>query len=101
MPSWWPTSYSAQMCGWESCEIVFRLALEPLANLADRRHVLRQHFHRDRPLQPRVPRLVDLPHPSRAQRRQDLVGTEARTGCERHGAPRQFKRTRNRSESKS
>ena len=45
----------------------------------------RQHLHRHRPLQPRVPRLVDLPHPARAERRQDLVGTEA-------GASRQSQR---------
>ena len=62
----------------------FRLALEALADLGRRRHVRRQHFHRDRPLQPRVLRLVDLSHPAGAERRQDLVGTQARSGGERH-----------------
>ena len=35
-------------------------------------------------LEPRVPRLVDLAHPARADRRQDLVGAEPRPGRERH-----------------
>ena len=61
-----------------------RLALEPLPDFRRRRHVLRQHLHRDRPLQPRVPRLVDLAHPARAQRRKDLVRTELRSRDERH-----------------
>ena len=58
-----------------------RLALEALAHLGRRRHVRRQHLDRHRPLQPRVPRLVDLPHPARAERRQDLVGAETGSGC--------------------
>ena len=35
-----PTSYSAQMCGWESCEIVSRLALEALPHFGRGREVL-------------------------------------------------------------
>src|SRR4030095_1567899 len=62
----------------------FRLSLEALTHLRRRRHVRRQHLHRDCALQPRVSSLVDLPHPTRAQRRAHLVGTEAETRSERH-----------------
>ena len=34
----------------------------------------------------RVPRAVDLPHPARAQRREDLVGAESCSGGQRHFA---------------
>ena len=34
--------------------------------------------------EPRVPRLVHLPHPARAQRRQDLVGAEVCSGGDAH-----------------
>ena len=54
-----------------------RLALEPLPDLGRRREMRRQHLDRDRPLEPRVARLVDLAHPARADRREDLVGAEA------------------------
>src|SRR6266542_2770663 len=45
-------------------------------------------FDRHRPLQPRVFRLVHLPHPPRAKRRQDLVRAEACAGGESHGMVR-------------
>ena len=56
-----------------------RLALEPLADFGRGREMLRQNLDRDRALEPRVLRLVDLAHPSGADRREDLVGTETRT----------------------
>ena len=61
-----------------------RFSLETLTRLGGCRRVRRQYLHRHRPLQPRVLRLVHLPHPACAQRRQDLVGTQARAGRERH-----------------
>ena len=61
-----------------------RLALEALARFGRRGHVRRQDLDGDRPLEPRVLRLVNLPHPARADRRDDLVGTEAGTRCEAH-----------------
>ena len=61
-----------------------RLPLEALPDLGRRRHVRRQHLHRHRPLQPRVPRLVDLPHPAGAERRQDLVRAEPRARADAH-----------------
>ena len=67
------------MCGWESCEIVLRLALEALAQLLVGGQVLRQDLDGDGPLEARVPRPVDLAHPARAERREDLVGTEPGT----------------------
>ncbi len=59
-----------------------RFPLEPLPDLRRRRQVLRQHLHRDRPLQPRVLRLVNLAHPASADRRDDLVRAQARSGGE-------------------
>ncbi len=61
-----------------------RLALEALAQLRVRREVRRQDLDRDRALEARVPRLVDLAHPTGADRRQDLVGTELGSRRERH-----------------
>ena len=72
------------MCGCESCEIVFASRSNRCADFGRRRHVRRQHLHRHRPLQPRVPRLVDLPHPARSDRRQDLVRTEPRSHRQTH-----------------
>ena len=48
--------------------------------------MLRQDLDRHRSLEPRVPRLVDLPHPSCANRRQDLVGAEAGAAGKGHWA---------------
>ena len=56
------------------------LALEPRAPLRIRRHVGRQHFDRDRPIEPRVAGLVDFAHPARAEQREDLVRAEAHAG---------------------
>ena len=66
------------MCGCESCEIALRLALEALARpRATPTRRVGQHLDRHVALEPRVPRPVDLAHPARAERRDDLVGTEA------------------------
>src|SRR6266498_3512917 len=53
-----------------------RLPLEPLASLSAFGQMPRQDFDRDRAFKTRVSRLVHLPHPARAERRQDLVRTE-------------------------
>ena len=45
---------------------------------------LLRHLHRDRPLEPRVAGLVDVAHPARAHRAQDLVGTEPGAGSQKH-----------------
>jgi len=57
-----------------------RLTLEALPQLRRGGHVRRQNFDRDIAAEPRVLRLVDLPHPSRTDGREDLVGAEAGTG---------------------
>src|SRR5262249_59028278 len=44
----------------------------------------RQDLDRDRAAQPRVGRLVDLAHPARAERRDDLVRADANAGGEAH-----------------
>ena len=71
-----------------------RLALEPRQRVGIRGERLRQHLDRDVALELRVPRPVDLPHPARAERREDLVGTEASPGweCHRMDARRMIRR---------
>ncbi len=55
-----------------------RLPLEALAKLGVARESFRKDLDRDLAAESRVLRLVDLAHPSRADRREDLVGAEAR-----------------------
>ena len=64
------------MCGWLSCEIVLRLALEAGAHLGVRGQVRRQHLDRHVAPEPRVVGAIDLAHAARAERGEDLVGTE-------------------------
>ena len=54
---------------------------QPLGVLRDR---LGEDFDREVPVQLGIPGPVDLAHPSRSERRQDFVGTELRSGSERH-----------------
>ena len=58
-------------------------AAQPIRILRERR---RQHFDSDLAAEPRILRAVDLPHPTRAERRDDLVGTEPSAGRETHFA---------------
>lgn len=51
----------------------FRLALEALANVRVRGEALGQDLDRDRSVEGHVARAIDLSHPTRAQRRDDLV----------------------------
>ena len=55
----------------------FRLALEAGQRVGIGRDGLREDLDRHVPVQLLIPRAVDLPHPPRAQRREDLVGAEA------------------------
>src|SRR6266481_8728420 len=48
--------------------------------------MLRQDFDRDGALEPRIAAAINLTHPSRAQRRLNLVGSEFRTQGEGHNA---------------
>ena len=59
-------------------------ALESGQGLRVGEHGLREHLDGDVALEPRVPRAVDFPHPSGAERRDDLVRTETGAGRERH-----------------
>ena len=79
-----PTSCSAQMCGCESCEIVFASRSKRWRDLRGSREVRRQDLDRHRALQPRVPRPIHLSHPARADRRDDLVRSESGAGGKRH-----------------
>ena len=60
-----------------------RLLLEARAAVRIRRHRRRQHLDRDLAPELRVPRAVDLAHPARAERREDLVGPETRLPARR------------------
>src|SRR5262249_13671600 len=61
-----------------------RLALEALADLGRSRQAFREDLDRDLASETRVPRAVDLSHPSGAERCEDLVGAELRAGSEGH-----------------
>ena len=52
------------------------LALEARQAVGMGGHVLGQHLDRDLAAEPRVARAIDLAHPARAERRDDLVGAE-------------------------
>ncbi len=64
-----------------------RLALEPGERVGIGRDGLREDLDRDLPIELPIPRPVDLPHPARAQWREDLVGAETGPGgkCHRIG----------------
>ena len=64
-----------------------RLPLEAGERVGVGGEALREDLDRDVAVEPRVARPVDLPHPARAERRQDLVGSEARAGRKRHSLP--------------
>ena len=63
-----------------------RLVLEARVRLAVRRLVGGQHLERDVTAESAVARPVHLSHAARAQRGDDLVGSEARASGERHRA---------------
>ena len=61
-----------------------RLALEPLLHLGIVGEVGREDLDRDRAVQPRVGRLVDLAHAAGAERDPDFIRPELRTCLEGH-----------------
>jgi len=61
-----------------------RLAVEALAELRVSSQRLGQHLDRDRAIEPRVARSVDLVHTASTQGRLDFVRAEARTGSKHH-----------------
>ena len=75
------------MFGWDRAATALRLALEPRERVGIRGDGLGQNLDRDVPVELPVPRPVHLPHPARAERREDLVGAEARAGGKRHFRP--------------
>ena len=80
-----PTSYSVQMCGWFSGGDRPRLALEALAQRRDRGDsAAGSTLIATVAIEPRVARAIHLAHAARAERREDLVGAETRTGGETH-----------------
>src|ERR1700693_363277 len=60
------------------------LAFESSLQVRAVREMGREDLDRHISSETRVLRFVDLPHPARAERREDLVGAEARPGGERH-----------------
>ena len=63
-----------------------RFALEALAQLRVGGERVGQDLDGDGAIEPRVTRAVDLAHPARAERRDDLVRAEPRTRGDSHGA---------------
>ena len=61
-----------------------RLAVEAGAQLGVGGELRRQHLDRDRAIEPRIARAVDLAHPAGADRRDDLIRPESRAGCQGH-----------------
>jgi len=61
-----------------------RLALESRQAFGVARDLLGQDLDRHVAPEPRIARAIDLAHPPRAQRRQDLVGAEPGSSRERH-----------------
>ena len=55
------------------------LALEALAELRIAGDVRREHFDRNRAVEPRIASFVDFTHPAAAERRNDLIRTQTRT----------------------
>ena len=64
-----------------------RLACETKLELGILREFRRQDLDRHLPIEPRIAGTVDLPHPARPDRSDDLVRPQARTGsdCHREG----------------
>lgn len=63
------------------------LPLEPSPHFLVLRQVIRQHFDGDLSPQPRIPRPVDLTHPTRAERGKNLVGAKTEAGAQSHPNP--------------
>ena len=70
------------------------LLLEAAAAFRIGRRFDGQDLDGDVPAQARVPGLVDLSHPARADGRKDLVRAESRAGREHHVASRSGRRRR-------
>ena len=71
------------MLGWFRAGGRPGLLLETLQARRIRRRLRRQHLDRHLATESRVPRAVHLPHPARAERREDLVRTQARPAATR------------------
>jgi hypothetical protein len=71
------------MLGWDSAATRLGLALEPGQRVGIGRDGIGQHLDRHFAAQPRISRPIHLPHPARAERREDLVRSEpcARGEC--------------------
>ncbi len=67
-----------------------RLPLEPLQRDGVARQVVGQDLDGHLATKPYVSRAVDLPHASRAERRENLVGPQASTRRLCHGVPGGF-----------
>ncbi len=62
-----------------------RLALEPRQAVGIRGEELRQDLDRHLPIELRVARPIDLPHPAGAKRIDYFIGTELGAGGQGHG----------------
>jgi len=83
VPSCWPMSCSVQMCGWLSAAIV-RASRSKRARRSGSVLSSAGALDRDGAVEARVAGLVDLAHPTGAERGDDLVRAEASTLSESH-----------------
>ena len=61
-----------------------RFALESLAQLDPMQNLLREHLHRNGPVEPNIPGPIDLAHASRAERGLNLVRAKTGTRADGH-----------------
>jgi hypothetical protein len=61
------------------------LAFETLQGISAPRRTFTQHLDRDLPAEPLVPRPVDLAHPARSERGEDLITPQMVSNFEGHG----------------
>src|SRR5207249_1947331 len=64
-----------------------RFALEARHALGILSEGRREHLDRHVAIQARVPRAIDLAHAARAERREDLVGSDSEARTKRHDVP--------------
>ena len=89
-----PISWIVTMFGWFSADADRASCSKRAQAIGVLRERRRQHLDRHLAPEPRVLRPVDLAHPARAERREDLVGAELRSGGERHLGSRNGTRQR-------
>ena len=81
-PSWVPRSWTAVMFGWLRPPAVWASCSKRRRRSGSPEYDAGRTLTATSRFKPLVARPVDLSHPARADRREDLVGTELRSGGE-------------------